>query len=198
MKLEEYKLVFAAVGLIGVLLFSVPVLTDLIHLPNNEPFSELYILGPQGLAENYPSNVVANSSYSIILGVGNHLSSSAYYMIYAKLGNDADQLPNGTAGTPSPLPSLYESRFFLADSQSWQSPLNFTITNASFSGNQSAINMLTINNAAFNTNKISYWDVNNTGFYYRLVFELWRFNTQSNSLLFDDRYVSLELNLTTT
>jgi uncharacterized membrane protein len=58
MKLEGYKLVFVVVGLIGVLLIATPALFGAIPgLPGGEQFSELYLLGSNHMAENYPSNI---------------------------------------------------------------------------------------------------------------------------------------------
>ena len=55
MKLGDYKLIFVAVGLIGVLLIASPAIAGAIRLPGGEQFSELYLLGPDQMAENYPS-----------------------------------------------------------------------------------------------------------------------------------------------
>ena len=54
MKLDDYKLIFVAVGLIGALLIASPLLAGAIRLPGGEQFSELYLLGPDLMAENYP------------------------------------------------------------------------------------------------------------------------------------------------
>ena len=48
------------------------------------------------MAENYPYNIAVGQNYSVYVNVGNHLGSSAYYVLYVKLGNQTDQLPNGT------------------------------------------------------------------------------------------------------
>ena len=57
MKLEEYKVVFAVVGLICVLLLGVPALSLAVHFPVGEKFSELWVLGSGHMAEDYPFNV---------------------------------------------------------------------------------------------------------------------------------------------
>jgi hypothetical protein len=107
--------------------------------PAGEAFSELYLLDPGQLAQNYPSNIAVGSNYSVYVNVGNHLGSSAYYVIYVKLANDTNQLPNTTLGTPSPLPPLYEYRFSIKDSANWQSLLRFSASSASISANNSQI-----------------------------------------------------------
>jgi uncharacterized membrane protein len=133
MKLEGYKLVFVVVGLIGVLLIATPALADFIRPPGGEQFSELYLLGPNQMATNYPSNIVAGQNYSVYVGVGNQLGSSAYYVLYVKFGNATDQMPNDALGTPSSLPPLYEYRFSIQNSVNWESLLNFSVSSASIS-----------------------------------------------------------------
>jgi uncharacterized membrane protein len=198
MKLEGYKLVFVAVGLIGVLLIASPALAGVIRLPGGEQFSELYLLGPDNMAANYPFNIAAGQNYSVYVGVGNHLGSSAYYVLYVKFGNQTDQMPNATPGTPSILQPLYEYRFSIQDSMNWESPLTFSASNASISGNNSQINTLQINDVAFNVDKPAMWDSNSTTFKYQLLFELWTYNSQSSAISYNNRYVNLSLNLTKT
>jgi uncharacterized membrane protein len=198
MKLEGYKLVFVAVGLIGVLLIASPALADVIRLPGGEQFSELYLLGPNQMAANYPSNIAVGQNYSVYVGVGNHLGSSAYYVLYVKFGNETNQMPNATLGTPSILQPLYEYRFSIQDSMSWESLLNFSVSNASIQGNNSQINTLQINGVAFNVDKPAMWDSNSTTFTYQLLFELWIYNSSSGAISYNDRFVDLQLNLTRT
>ncbi len=94
------------------------------------------------MAEDYPYNIAVGQTYSVYVNVGNHLGSSAYYVIYVKLGNQADQLPNGTRGTPSPLQPLYEYRFSIPDSLNWTSLLTFSVTNATTQTTNTQINTL--------------------------------------------------------
>jgi uncharacterized membrane protein len=198
MKLEGYKLVFVVVGLIGVLLIATPALAGAIRPPGGAQFSELYLLGPNQMAANYPFNIAVGQNYSVYVGVGNQLGSSAYYVLYVKFGNETDQMPNANLGTPSSLPPLYEYRFSIQDSMNWESLLTFSVSNASISGNNSQINTLQINGAAFNVDKPAMWNSNSTTFTYQLFFELWRYNIQSSSIQFDSRFVTLNLNLTGT
>ena len=198
MKLEGYKLVFAAVGLIGVLLIASPALAGVVRFPGGEQFSELYLLGPNQMAANYPSNIAVGQNYSVYVDVGNQLGSSAYYVLYVKFSNQTDQMPNATLGTPSSLQPLYEYRFSIQDSMNWESLLNFSVSNAAISGNNSQINTLQINGVTFNVDKSAMWDSNSTTFKYQLLFELWIYNVQTGSVEFNNRYVNLQLNLTQT
>jgi uncharacterized membrane protein len=198
MKLEDYKLVFVAVGLIGVLLIASPAIAGAIRLPGGEQFSELYLLGPDHMAENYPYNIAVGQNYSVYVDVANQLGSSAYYVLYVKLGNATDQLPNADLGAPSILQPLYEYRFSIQDGVNWESPVNFSVSSASISGINSQINTLQINNVPFNVDKSAMWDSNSTTFRYQLLFELWIYNLPTESVEFNNRYVNLQLNLTQT
>jgi uncharacterized membrane protein len=198
MKLEDYKLIFVAIGLVGVLLIASSAIIGAIPPLGSERFSELYLLGPNQMAQNYPYNIAVNHNYSVYVNVGNHLGSSAYYAIYVKLGNQTDQLPNATRGTPSPLQPLYEYRFSIPDNKNWTSPLTFSVPNATIQTDNSQINTIKINNVPFNVDKSAMWNSNSTTFAYRLFFELWLYNEQTGSAEFNNRFVSLLLNLTRT
>lgn len=195
MKLENYKIVFATVGLIGVLLLASPAIAALISFPSGEAFSELYVLGPEHMAENYPHNVEVGPTYSVFLGVGNHLDSAAYYVLYVKLQSLTDPLPNSTSGTPSPTLPLYEYRFSITDGETWEGPLTFSVSNATISGNQSIVQALKINDLLFNVDKSAGLDSNSTEFSYLIVFELWLYDVSSNSVQYHNRFVDLKLNL---
>jgi uncharacterized membrane protein len=198
MKLGDYKLIFVAVGLIGALLIASPAIGGAIPLPEGEQFSELYLLGPSQMAENYPSNIAIGENYSVYVNVGNHLGSTAYYVLYVKLANATDQLPKTSLGTPSPLPPLYEYRFSIPDNTNWQRLMQFSASKATIQGTNSQINILTINDLTFNVEKCSSWNSNNTKFAYQLFFELWTYNEQTGTVEFNNRYVNLQLNLTRT
>ena len=195
-RLKDYNLVFAVVILIAVLLIASPAIAELIHVPGGEQFSELYLLGPERMAENYPYNIAVGKSYSVYAGIRNHLGSLAYYVLYVKFGSQSDPIPNSTLDSPSSLPTLNEYLFSIPDGMSWERLLTFSVSNAAIEENNSQINTLQINDASFNVNKFAMWNSNSTIFTYSLFFELWRYNIQSSSIQFDNRFVSLNLNLT--
>jgi uncharacterized membrane protein len=198
MNLNEYKLIFISIGLIGILLIATPALAKLIHVPNEEPFSELYILGPEHMASNYPFNIYVGLNYSMYLDVGNHLGYSAYYIIYIKLLNQTDIPPNSTTGIPSPVLPIYEYRLNVQDNKTYESSLFFSINSMSISGNQSFINKMAINGSIFDVNKPSILASNVTKSNYRLFFELWIYNNTSKSFGYNNRSLDLLLNLTNT
>jgi uncharacterized membrane protein len=198
MNLNEYKLIFISIGLVGILLIATPALAELIQVPGDEPFSELYVLSVQHTAGNYPYNIYPNQNYSVYVGVGNHLGSLAYYMVYFKLLNQTDTPPNATTGMPSPVLPIYEYRFAVQDNQTYESPLIFSFNFAPISGNQSFVNKMTINGDIFNANKPSVLASNMTKSNYQLFMELWLYNSKSSSFEYNNRSLHLLLNLTNT
>jgi hypothetical protein len=196
--LNDYKRVFYVVGLIGIILCFAPSLAKIAISPPTEEFSEIYALGQYHTLEDYPFNVsVAGGNYSVYLGVGNYMGSSMYYEVEVKFRNASDPLPNGTV--PSPLPVLYRYRVFLEDGQNWTENLTFSFSNVAFYGRALAlfcrVGNLTVNGAEFAIDKTAAWDSVNSGFYFQLIAELWRYNMTSG-LLYDGRFVGLWLNMT--
>jgi len=196
MKLEDYKLIFAAIGLIGVLILTSPTLGLMLHPPNGEKFSEFWVLGSGHMLEDYPFNVTAGMNNSVYVDVDNNIGTPAYYVVYVKFRNEAESFLNVTSGTPSNLAPLYEYRVFLEDNKSSEFLLTFSFSDISFSKNQSTIGSLTINGVQFNLGKSASWDTVNHGYYYQLFMELWIYDPASKGFSYDNRFVSLWLNVT--
>lgn len=196
LKLGDFRVIFLVFGLGGVLLFASPSFGLFLHLPQGEKFSELWLLGPEHMAKNYPYNVTAHVDYFVYLGVGNHMGSPMYYGVYLKFGNQFEPLPNDTAGAPSPLVPLYEYHAFVEDGKSWEVPLTFSFSNVSHGINQSLVGSLSINNVAFNVNKATSWNDENRGYFYKLFVELWIYSVESDAFQFHDRFVGIRLNMT--
>ncbi len=197
MKLNDLKLILIATGIIGILLIASPTIAGLISLPQGEQFSELYLLGPQHMAEGYPYNIVPNQNYSIYVDVGNHMGTLAYYVIYVKFQNASDILPDATQGKTSSTQPLYEYRFAVQNGQTVENLLTFSITDTYTSNNQTTIGNIHLNNQDININKPSTWNSTTTTCQYNLLLELWIYNGQSGNIEFNNRYVNLQLNCTT-
>ena len=196
MKLQDYKLLLIVVGLIGIMLLASSTLVNIVRPPVSEPFSELFILGPGRMAENYPHNIVPGQNYSFYVGVSNHLGYSALYMVYLKMGNQTDLLPNATSVTPSPLKPLTQYEFSLFDNQTWEMPLTFSMINVSTTLNQTTINKLAINDVTLNISKSAVLDPKSGTFSYKLICELWLYNGTINAFQYNNRFVSLQLSVT--
>ena len=194
--LNDYRTVFMAVGLIGVLVCWVPSVMLFARLPGGEKFSELYYLGPGHMAEGYPYNVRENVSYLVYLGVGNHMGDSAFYEVCVKFRNSSESLPNATSGEASSLPVLFVYRVFLGDGGVWEEALNFSLLNVGFDGNVSSVGRLDVNGLVSDVNKVESWDNASSSFAYQVFVELWRYDVAASSFRFDNRFVTLWLNVT--
>lgn len=192
--LSDYKTIFVAVGAIGILLLASPALGPILHFSMGEKFSELQLLGSGHMAENYPSNIRANESYLVYVGVNNHMRSSAYYVVYVKFRNQSEELPNATV--PSPLPPLYEYRTFLQNDETWEAPLNFSVLDVSFLENRTHVGFLRINDVVLNVDKSTLWNTNLMGCYFQLFIELWIYDSEANAVQFHNRFVDRWLNMT--
>jgi uncharacterized membrane protein len=167
-------------------------------LPEGESFSELYVLGPEQMAENLPFNVITDQTYLVYLGVGNHLGASTDYICYIKLRNQTDPLPNTQTTTASPLNPLYEYRTIIQDGKNWTAPMTFSLSGLSVSNNQTLLQSLTINDKKFNVDKIAQFNQDNNGYYYQILIELWAYNPDSEEFQYQNRYVNFWLNATAT
>jgi len=197
MNVEVYRGWFIAGSLTLMLVAATPALTLFINMPSgSERFSELWLLGPDKKAEDYPFNVRANETYRVYVGVGNHLGYSAYYRVYVKFRNQTQPLPVASNATPSTLPELYEFDFFVMDSAVWETLLKFKILDVQRSNGFMILKSLSINEVTYLIDGFSAWDSVRNGFYYQLFFELSLYNMTSRRFGFHNRFVSIWLNAT--
>lgn len=197
MNLDDYRTIFVTCSLVLMLIAASPALGLIIQLPSSaERFSELWILGPNHTAENYPFNVSVNQVNSVFVGVGNHLGGLSYYSILVKIRNQTQPLPNATSSEPSVLPPLYEFRAFVRDNETWETRVTFSISDASLHNDSVSLNRVIINGKTFALNSTAKFDTEHNGFYYELFFELWLYRQDLSTLEFNDRFVGIWLNVT--
>jgi uncharacterized membrane protein len=196
MHLDNYRIAFVAVALIGILIFSWPTIILIVKAPPGQTFSEIYLLGPNRTLANIPFNIKIGETYSLYLGIGNHMGSLNYYKCYIKLNNGVDPLPNTTTQMPSPSPTLCEYSTFLNDEGSWETPFTFTVKDVDFHNGLANIKGIDINGQNYSISTSSLWNPSKSVYVFVFVFELYSFNTTSSSLEFNNRYVSFNFNMT--
>jgi hypothetical protein len=197
MKFQAYRTLFLVSSLSLALLAASPLLSIVISLPSGgEKFSELWVLDPNHMAENYPFNVRVGKQYSVYLCLSNHMGGSMYYAIYVKFRNRTQPLPNAPQSMPSSLPSLCEFRAFVADGGTLEKLVTFSFLEASSFGNSSFVNRLVVNDRILTISSSAIWDSEQKGFYYQLFFELWLYNVTLESFEFHNRFVGIWLNMT--
>lgn len=196
MSIDDVKILYWISIFILCLTILSPLIAMVVSLPGGERFSELWLLGGEHMIEGYPHNVKENETYRVYLGVGNHMGDMEYYLVYIKFRNSTEPLPDTMNSTPSPLPSLYEYRFFLDENQIWESELVFSFFRVLVEGNVSKVEGISINDRSAFVNKTAVWDEEHRGFYYQIFFELWRYDVDASGFEFHDRFVGLRLNMT--
>lgn len=198
MDFRNYQVLFLIVVAVAALLVASPVLSRLLVYPRTEFFTELWILGQNHTAENYPYNVSRYENYSIFLGVSNQLGHIAYYSIAVKFRNQTQPAANSFNRTYSSLPALYNISAFVPDEQALELPLTFSL-NYSYSDVLSRIEFhsLTLNGELLDlTDCTTTWDSDRSEFMGNLFFEAWIYNSTIGDFRYHERFVSLRLNMT--
>jgi uncharacterized membrane protein len=183
---------------VSALLAASPALQRLLAYPQTEFFTEMWLLGPEHRAENYPFNITRNENYNVFLGVANHLGHGAYYVVQVKFRNQTQPATDSFNRTYSSLPSLYDVSAVVADKGKWELPLSFSF-GYTYDGNLSQVNFtsLTFNDVVLDLNGYSTaWDSQTSMFYGKLFFELWIYNDTISSFQYHERFVDLRLNMT--
>ena len=110
-KLDKALTVF----LIFSIVLSVATLIYVVAAPKEgERFTEFYILGPEGKADNYTTKYVLGENRSIIVGIINHEYKPVNYTMEMRLENKSLPLPQNS------------QRITLAHNETWEEPVLFT------------------------------------------------------------------------
>ncbi|AFV22734.1 hypothetical protein Mpsy_0523 [Methanolobus psychrophilus R15] len=97
------------------ILLSVFTLVYVVATPKQgERFTEFYILGPQGMADDYNTRLVKGESVDVIVGVVNHEYSMVNYSLELRLDNEPMDIPDSYRHIP------------LEHNATWEQPLSFT------------------------------------------------------------------------
>jgi len=200
--IREYGVLFWTVVGVLALLVASPALSRLLVWPRTEFFTELWILGPNHMAEDYPYKVSRYENYSIYLGLGNHLGYCACYLVEVKFRNESQPEPISFGPienrTPSSLPSLFNISAFVADEQVWEKPLVFSFD---YGYNQN-LSRVEYHSMVFNdvlldmSGYSSAWNSTRSEFRGDLLFEAWIYNTSLGDFQYHERFVSLLFNMT--
>jgi len=186
------------VGVLALLVAS-PVLSRLLVYPRTEFFTELWLLGPGHMAEDYPYKVSRYENHSIFLGIGNRLGHLAYYSIAVKFRNQTQPAVDTFNRAHSSLPALYNISVFVPDGKVLELPLRFSL-NCSYNDALSRIEffILTLNGVLLGlTDCTTTWDSDRNGFMGNLFFEAWIYSDTVSDFRYYERFVNLRLNMTT-
>ncbi len=123
---QEYSTLDKAltVGLIASILFSASVLAYVVTTPRpGETFTEFFILGPEGMAENYPTDLNVSEEGTIIIGVANHEFERVNYTVKVDLVGMGG--PNETVEVNRTTMDLFD--FTLEHDTNWTRTYTFTV-----------------------------------------------------------------------
>jgi uncharacterized membrane protein len=81
-----------------------------------ETFTEFYILGPDRVAEDYPTEYIPGNSGTVVVGVKNHEYRTVDYTMEVRLENHSLSLPEN------------QKYISLDHNESWEEPVTFTPT----------------------------------------------------------------------
>lgn len=133
-------------------LLSVATLIYVIATPKEgEHFTEFYILGPGGKADNYPTEYVLGQNSTVIVGIVNHEYRPVNYTMEIRLENKSLPL------------SENQKHISLAYNETWENPVTFT---PPFTGKNMKLEFLLFDetNANVPYRDLHLWiDVNKTG-----------------------------------
>jgi hypothetical protein len=198
----EYRVLFLIVITVIALFVASPALSRLLVYPRSEFFTELWLLGPNHMAEDYPFNIARGQNYSVFLDVCNHLGYTAYYLVEVKFRNVTQSAPTSfgppSNQTPSSLSSLYNITAFVSDEETWELPLTFSF-NYAFNKTMLQVDFqsMTLNGVTLGLNGYrTSWNATMRMLPGNLVFELWLYNSTTSNFQYNQRFLSLWLNMT--
>jgi hypothetical protein len=190
--LDEYRALFFGVALVLTLVVASPAFTTVLSFQDSSgQFTELWLLGPDHITDNYPFEVGAGETYKIFVDVANHIGHSEYYLIKVKFGNITQSSLENGGSKPSSLSPLYEFQLVVDDENICESSVDFEFQDLSFIENSVTVGDIVINGISFPVDASASWDS-----YFKLFFELWRYDVGTNDFTFTGQFVGIRLDVT--
>ena len=120
-KLLSWVLLIAVVAAIGVAVF----LTQL--PPREEPFTEFYLLGNDGIAEDYLFDLRAGRGEPVIIGITNHEGGPASYVVEIWAAHETIVGSSNRTNVDS-MDQIGTVRADLLDGQTYEQPYQVTVS----------------------------------------------------------------------
>lgn len=148
-----------------------------------EQFYEFYLLGNEGRPEGYflGDEPVARVGTLVEwrLNLTNLMGSVQYAVVKIKLDDGSSNPPNKPNNIPAPLPTIVELRKILATGETAMFNMIWAVTSIEEKGNTTWI-IFRINGLNARVSTSGGW----RGKRFRLIFELWTFDTASHEFIF--------------
>ena len=149
-----------------------------------ERFLSITTLGSNMTAEGYypegSSTIKVGQQLNWHVRVYNHMGDTEYVSIRIKLLNSEQAPPNDNSHVASPAPLIYEIRQALNANSTWTIPLSWTISGTEEKDAFVGIKSVTVNGE----NKDNLDVAGTTDKHFRIVLEVWRYNTQHKDFEF--------------
>jgi len=155
------------------------------HQPTTEQFASISLLGSNNTATDYfPNNipkVTLNEQIQWNAQIYNHMGTAQLFLAYIKLSNTSYILgPNATSNSPNREPPLAQFYRVVLNDQTWNIPLEWSLTGESIAGGQTTIQNMTLNGSP--TAPVDVSAVGGSGF--RIIVELWSYDVEGKSFIF--------------
>jgi len=105
--------ILSIVLVISILLSVVTLVYVVVTPKQGERFTEFYILGSGGMADNYSTNLVAGESVDVVVGIVNHEYAPLNYSLELRLNNETMDIPDSYR------------HISLEHNDTWEQPLSF-------------------------------------------------------------------------
>ncbi|MFH0848369.1 MAG: hypothetical protein V1857_02555 [archaeon] len=153
--------------------------------PKKQSF-QIYILGATRKTDYYhgdESSVLLERKAKWHLGISNTMSSLQYVVVRIRFANATFKTPDDASQIPSPAPILVEFGRVLASNETWETFFIWRIKEINV--NADVINpiLLEVNGVEIRNSSVSRVSTLR-GRNFRIIFELWTFDQETNSLVF--------------
>lgn len=195
MNINDIRTIFLLTTIGFAFLSSIPLLTMVLPEVKGETFSELWMLDAQNQTSFYPITAKEGIVNSVFVGVRNQMGTAQSYLIKLKIRNETQDLPDINGSLASVLPSFYEYRIFVADGEIKQLFVNFELLDISVSQDTLNIDTIVVDDISCPVTASTESDTEANGYFFQLFFELWRYDIELNDYIFDNRFVTLWINV---
>lgn len=157
-------------------------------------FSEIWLLSPDNLT-NYPVEIKIDERQTVVIGVGNHMGYSQDYIVYAKICDNTQNLPNFESANPSTVDAINEFSFSIDDGAGWEENVCFSFDQFFIQYNVLTVQSISFNDVSFPIDFTTSLNSEKNSFDVNLFFELWRYNVVTEKFEFDNRFVGIWLTI---
>ena len=193
---KEFRALYAVFCIILLIIAISPAVFSLLSFPEEERFTELWLLEEDHMAEDFPFIAREGETYGVFIRIDNRMRSSVYYALHVGLLNRTSAASGRTQYDGDLEYASYEYRIILANEETWEKQIEFSFSNITVNEGSMHVGGMSIDGTIFPVNRSTDWDQEDQGYYYQLLMELWILNTTSAEFESHNRSVWIWLNIT--